>query len=217
MKKYFKIIISSILAGFCITLGASTYLMCSSQGSYGLKIVGSFLFCFGFFTILSLKFWLYTGKVGNILNNKPKYFLDLAVCFIFNILGTVLLAAFIKLTRAGDALENAASSIVAAKQNDTWYSILFLSILCGIVIYIAVCGYEHSTNPLGKVLFAFIPIVVFILLSFEHVIANACYYTYAGVFNLKVIGYFALMALGNGIGAVFFDGLLKAIKYLDKE
>lgn len=212
MSKYISIFISSLIAGFCITLGASTYLVCFTQ-SFGLKVVGAFLFCIGLFTIIHFKFWLFTGKVGFVLNNKPKYFLDLFVCLIGNLLGAFILASLIKVTRMGPTLIEAAKNVVASKQNDSWYSILLLAILCGIMIYIAVVGHEKTEYPLGKTIFAFFPIVLFILLGFEHVVANACYYTYAGVFNAKMVGYFVLMAIGNGIGSIFIDGSIKLINY----
>ena len=51
--------------------------------------------------------------------------------------------------------------------------------------------------------------------GFEHVVANACYYTYAGVFSGKVILWFVLMALGNALGSILIHEALKLIKKLD--
>ena len=59
------------------------------------------------------------------------------------------------------------------------------------------------------------PISLFILCGFEHVVANACYYTYAGVFNGKVVLWFILMALGNALGSIAIHELIKLIKKLD--
>ena len=73
MKHYLKIFISSLLAGFCIVIGASVYLSLLATS----KIVGSLLFGFGLFVIINFELHLYTGKVGFILDNKPKYLLDL--------------------------------------------------------------------------------------------------------------------------------------------
>lgn len=217
MKKYLKIFISSLLAGFCIAFGATVFLFCKNEGTFAMKVVGAFLFCIGLFTIIHFKLWLYTGKVGAILDNKPKYFIDLALCCIGNILGVFILASIIKLTKYADTLKAVATPIVADKQADSPLSILILAMLCGVMIYVAVKGHEKADYGIGKALFAFLPIVLFIICGFEHVVANTCYYTYAGVFNLKVVGYFILMAIGNGIGAVIVDGMMKLINYLSKE
>ena len=60
-----------------------------------------------------------------------------------------------------------------------------------------------------------ITISLFILCGFEHVVANACYYTYAGEFSFKIVLWFILMAIGNGLGSIAFDGLIKLIKHLE--
>ena len=214
MKKSLGIFLSSLLSGFCITIGASIYLVALSKGA---QITGAFLFGIGLFTIIHFGLWLYTGKVGHTLDNKPKYILDLIICLVGNLIGVILLALVIKYTRTGEVLINASKPIVEAKQNDSWYSILLLSMLCGFMIYIACVGHKKCEYPIGKALFAFLPIVGFILCGFEHVVANACYYTYAGVFNGKVVLNFFIMAIGNGFGAIMLDGLFKLTNHLNKE
>ena len=70
MKKYLFIFISSILSGFCIAFGATVYLICLHMGKSGLganadllKVIGSFMFGIGLFTIIHFNMWLYTGKL----------------------------------------------------------------------------------------------------------------------------------------------------------
>lgn len=216
MEKYLKIFISSMLAGFCIVIGATAYLLCSKE-SFSMKVVGSLLFGIGLYTIIHFKLWLYTGKVGNTLDNKPKYLLDLVVCSLGNFFGVFVLASLISLTRNGDVLKEISTSLVNTKQNDSWYSIFILSFMCGIMIYLAVKGHEKASYPLAKALFAYLPISVFILCGYEHVIANSCYYTYAHFFNAKSLLYFILMFLGNAAGAIAFDGLLKLIDHVNQK
>ena len=54
----------------------------------------------------------------------------------------------------------------------------------------------------------------------EHVVANACYFTYAGVISWKVVLWFFIMAVGNALGAIFIQVIrnildrLKHIKYI---
>ena len=211
MKHYISILISSILSGFCIVIGATAYLLL--RETY--YIAGTLLFGLGLFSIIHAKLYLYTGKVGYVLNNKPKYLLDLLVCLIGNFIGVVALASLLKLTRIGPTLTSTSLELVTTKQNDTWYSIFILSIMCGIMIYIAVKGHEKCPYNLGKVLFCFIAVSVFIVSGHEHCIANAAYYTFSGVFNLKAFFYFLLMIVGNAIGSIIVDLLLKVIYKLN--
>lgn len=213
MKKYLSIFISSTLAGFCIVIGACVFLMLKAKGQ---EFVGSLCFGLGLFTIIHFGFHLYTGKVSDVLNNKPKYIIDLVVCLIGNIIGVILLTLIIKQTRLDNTLIAQAQQIVQAKENDSWYSLLILSSLCGVMIYLAVKGHAKCEYPIGKVLFCFLAISIFILCGFEHCVANCSYYTLAGVFNIKVLFKFIIMILGNAIGAIAFDGLLKLMTYLNK-
>lgn len=205
MNKYLNTLIKSILSGFCIVIGVTIYL---SMLSFS-KILGATFFCLGLFTIIHFKFDLYTGKVGSTLDNKPKFILDLLVCLIGNFIGVISLTSLLKLTRLNPTLTSQAIEIVNTKQNDNWYSIFILSIMCGVMIYVAVKGHALCPYEFGKVIFAFLPIIVFIMCGYEHCIANAAYYTYAGIFNLKALGYFCLMIIGNGIGAIGLDFLIK--------
>lgn len=180
MKKYLMIFISSIIAGIFIAFGATLYLTCAIHGDYLYKILGSFLFGIGLFSIIHFEFWLYTGKVGYALNNKLKYILDLLICLIGNILGVFLLSIILKQTHIIDSnIINYCKDLTNTKQDEKWYEVIILSMMCGIMIYLAVEGHKKCPYNIGKVLFAYLPIVLFILCGFEHVVANVCYYTYA--------------------------------------
>lgn len=214
IKHYIRILLSSIFAGWCIVLGTSVYLTIVNNGGdnpYLFKIIGSMFFGLGLFTIIHFKQWLFTGKVAKVLEKSPWFIIDLVVCLIGNFLGVIMLASLIKLTNLGPSLAEISAKIVEAKQNDTWHSIFILSILCGAMIYIAVIGHERCSYSLGKVLFCFIGVSIFILCGFEHCIANAAYYTFAGIFNLKAFDFFLLMIIGDSIGAIIIEGLVNLI------
>ncbi len=216
MKRYLYITVSSLLSGFFITIGATVYLSClkAGQGELSAKIWGAVFFGIGLFSIIQWHTWLYTGKVGNTLSKKPSYLIDLLICCLVNILAVIALSALISASTIGQGLKDTALNIVNAKQEAPWYSILITSFGCGIMIYIAVKGHEVCPYPFGKVIICFFAVAVFILCGFDHVIANASYYTYAGYIDWKTILYFIIMAIGNGLGSIFFDGLLKLQNYL---
>lgn len=219
MKKYLFVLLSSILAGCFITFGATVYLVCTNMTSDPamkplFKIIGSFMFGIGLFTIIHFGFWLYTGKVGYLLNNKLDYTLQVVVCFVGNFIGSLILSKLISLTSLGPTLKEVCTPLVETKLNSTWYSILIMSMLCGVMIYLAVEGHKKCEYTLGKVLFAFMPISLFILAGFEHVVANVTYFSYADVFSGKTFLYFIIMFFGNAIGSLLFDLGLKGLKKL---
>ena len=143
LKKYLSIFISSILSGFCITIEASALLSIRANSPY----LGSALFGIGLFTIIHFKLWLYTGKVGAVLDNKPFYFLELLICVLGNFLRDYSLAHIIKLSRKGDVLQEQARILYEEKHNDGIGSIFILAFMCGIMIYLAVKGHARCEYP----------------------------------------------------------------------
>lgn len=205
MKKYLNICVSSVLAGVFIGVGVIVFL---SVLPYS-RVAGSLLFGLGLYTVIQFGLFLYTGKVGFVLDNRPQYFIDLAIGLAGNFAGIISLCLAMRGTRWGAALSEQARLLVSAKQDDKWYSILILSFMCGIMIYLGVKGYQKAESGIAKALMCYLSVSVFILCGFEHCVANAGYYALAGVINTKAIAYFTVMVIGNGIGSVTVDGLLK--------
>lgn len=218
-KQKIYIFLAGILAGIFIAIGATVNLSILSMGGneIGAKIAGALFFGIGLYCVIVFSSWLYTGKVGFVLDNKAKYWLDLLICFLGNIAGALLFTYLISLTSKGIELRAVAESLVNKKQDMTWYSMLLLSFGCGVLVYIAVKGYQVIPYGVGKVAVVFISVATFILCGFEHIIANMSYYTYARFFDLKAFGYFALMLLGNSAGAICFDGLIKLMNHFKSE
>lgn len=214
MKKYLQILLSGVISGIFIGMGVVVYLATLALNFPGAKVVGSLLFGFGLYAVIIFETFLYTGKVGFVLDNKPKYFLDLLVGLIGNFVGIISFCGLISLTKYGTDLQNVAVNLVNGKLNDSWYSILILSIFCGFMIYLGVVGHKKCDNPFGKVVICFLAVSLFILGGFEHCVANAGYFTIARTFSWKALGYFLLMILGNGIGAVLLDGMFKLLTKL---
>ena len=206
-----EVLLKSILGGFCIVVGSTGYLILKS---YGMTVLGAFVFGLGLYAIIHFKLWLFTSKISGVIDHKPSYIIDVLICFFINILSVVVLSAILLQTRIGGTLQEYATPLVDAKMTDTWYSILILSFMCGTMIYLAVNGHEKCSYGIGKVVFVFLSIFIFIICSYEHVIANACYFTYAKVISWKVILYFLIMGIGNSLGAIavhFTRGLLNSL------
>lgn len=201
-----------------IAIGATVYLSILTIGGIDdifSRIMASLFFGVGLFWVVMFDTWLWTGKIGRLFHNKPSYLLDLLFCIVTNFIGIIGFCLLVSLTRLGDSLAETAKVLVETKQNDTWYSILILSFLCGLIIYIAVKGYTIAKHGISKVLCCFLGVSVFIMCGFENVFANAAYYTYARFFDWKALLYFSLMILGNGAGAILFDTFLRLISHLE--
>lgn len=199
MKKTF---LYSVLAGICIGLGGTIFLSVEN------KVIGSFLFSIGLFTILAFGFNLYTGKVGYALENKASYLGELALIWFGNLVGTFLMAMLVRFTRIYEGIEPKVKSIVSAKLNDDPLSIFLLAVGCGICMFIAVDQYKKRQS-IVKALVVILPIMTFILCSFEHCVANMFYFALAGSFKEWTLLYLLIMTFGNAAGGLLIPAVTK--------
>jgi len=209
-KEILSFLIKSVLAGIMIGIGGTVYLSLDN------KVIGAILFAIGLFMIVTRGFNLYTGKVGYIFNNKPKYLIEVIVTIFGNFIGTFLVGFILKYTRIYSSISSKAYGLCEIKINDSVGSILILSIFCGMLMYLAVHGYKEGKDVFSKYASVFLAVIVFILCGFEHSIANMYYFSVASYFNLKVYAYLGFMIIGNGIGGVFIPLCYKLKDYLEK-
>lgn len=210
MKKVTQYLIKSILAGIMIAVGGTVFLSLEN------KVLGASFFSIGLFMIVMRELNLYTGKVGYIVENKPEYLIEVFTTLIGNFIGTFLVGTILRFTRIYDAISLKAQGMCQTKLDDSIISIIILSILCGMLMYLAVNGYKIMKDPIGKYLSVFLAVVVFILCGFEHSIANMYYFSVAGMLSIKAFGYLGLMILGNAMGGVIFPLCQKGINKLEE-
>ncbi|PWL40762.1 MAG: formate/nitrite transporter [Clostridiaceae bacterium] len=192
-----KMVLSySILAGCMIGLAGVVNLSVDN------KFIGAFLFSFGLITILAQGLFLYTGKIGTI--NLSCEWVLLPIIILGNFIGTNIIAWGVRFTRFGEILNQNAQIIAQNKLADSWFSILLLSIGCGIMMYLAVKGWLENSDSW---LIVILPVMIFILSGFEHSIANMFYFAMAGEYSLKAFGYIFIMLIGNAIGSLAFKQL----------
>ena len=203
MKDNFKILVRAVLAGVMISIGGTIFLTCES------KLLGAFLFSIGLYAICAFGLNLYTGKIGYVIDNKPKYLIELGITLIGNLVGTVGCGYLLFLTRQGEKIRTVAKTISEIKLNDNLLSIFILSIFCGIIMYLAVDLFKRLTD-FGKYMGIFMGITVFILAGFEHCVANMYYFSAANMWDWKTILYVLVMIAGNSVGSIL---LALGIKY----
>ena len=187
---YKELILKSIGAAFLISLGNYALLKLGNP-------IGPVIFAFGLLGVCYMGQNLFTGKCGFLFQDKIK-FIDLMLILLFNLLAGYLL---------GYIYSYADSDIVVAAANKvaTWeVSIAFFikSILCGVIMYIAVLLYKKGTN-LGIIY----GIPLFIFCAFQHCIANVITLGVAHTFDWSLL----ICILGNFLGSLIMWYISKDI------
>ena len=203
--KLFKVFLSGILAGLSIGLGGVAFLSLES------KVIGAAVFTVGLFTVCTMGFNLYTGKVCYAFDNDAAYAKNLPVIWLGNLCGAGLTAFFVSMTRNAGIAEKA-MALCAAKLDDSLVSLFFLGLLCNIFIYIAVEGYKNNPHEAGKYLSLFFGVMGFILCGTEHCVADMFYFWMAGAWSGQAILRILVITLGNSVGGVL---LPLARKYIN--
>ncbi|MDF2540493.1 MAG: hypothetical protein K0S47_211 [Herbinix sp.] len=202
-----KTFVKAIMAGIAISMGGTIYLTLENH------IVGALLFSIGLFTIYTFGLDLFTGKVCYIPNKNLGFLKTVLIVLLGNAVGTVGTGYLFRVTKLAKLVDHTVE-IVDAKLADGLFSTLVMAIFCGILMCIAVIGFQTIKDGVGKYLALVLPIMVFILSGFEHSIADMFYFSMANAWDLNAFVHIIVIAFGNLIGGA---SLPLAIKILDKE
>ncbi len=198
-EKRISVFRKAMPAGVFIGIGCVAYLMAPN------KLAGAALFTVGLFSVCWFGAYLYTGKVGHIIEtrNSP----DCLTILIGNAAGILIVCA---LARAAlPDIQAAAGTLVAGKLSQTLISCAARSVLCGVLMYIAVDNYARQHDALFRALGIALCVPLFILCGFEHSIADMGYFLLAvPVRPLASVVYILVVIIFNGIGAVAINWLI---------
>ncbi len=183
-----QMFVRAIYAGFMIGIGGIIYL------SEDNRIVASMLFSFGLSTIVVQGFNLYTGKIGFV--KAWKELPDMLLIMAGNYAGTFVAAMLAKAAH----INVSSVEMVHNKMDNTLLNVFFLSVFCGVMMYLAIDNYGRTKN----IIFVIAPVMIFILSGFEHSVANMFYFNLAEAFSLQALLYILVMVAGNGVGAWIF-------------
>lgn len=178
--------ISAILAGMLIAMGAALYLTVGGA-------LGAFLFSLGLLTILYFKFALFTGRAGLLATGDIRVG-ELIKIWFGNFIGCIIGVSLLNAAGLDYEISEAASRIVYVRENASMVENAAKAIFCGMLMYIAVNYYERSLLvTVGSV-------AAFILLGAAHCIADMVYMMlgevepWIGLWSLLVV------TIGNVIG-----------------
>ena len=203
--KALKVFLSGILAGVSIGLGGVAFLSLDN------KVIGAAIFTVGLFTVCTMGFNLYTGKICYVFDNDAAYAKSLPLMWLGNLCGAGLTAFFVAMTRNAGISEKAAA-LCRTKLDDSLVSLFFLGLLCDIFIYIAVEGYKNNPHEVGKYLSLFFGVMGFILCGTEHCVADMFYFWMAGAWSAQAVLRILVITLGNSVGGVLLPVCRKCIK-----
>ena len=84
--------------------------------------------------------------------------------------------------------------------------VLIKSMLCNILIYIAVEVYKHH-----DIITVILSVATFIIAGLDHSIARICLIIAARIFNLDVLLYIMIVIIGNALGGILFHRIREVI------
>ena len=188
-----KLIISGVLAGMFIAIGASS----SSAAVYGItntglaKTLAGAIFPVGLILVVLIGGELFTGDCLMIMGVMDKRFglmkllRTLALVFIFNLVGSVIVALLVNSTCQLDYGDKAlAASVIKtaySKINISFFKALCSGIMCNILVCLGVLLAGVCSSGIGKIFACFFPIWAFVIGGYEHCVANM-YYIPSGIF-----------------------------------
>ncbi len=177
-----ELINKSIAASILIGLGDYALLKLGEP-------IGPVIFALGLLGVCYMGLNLFTGKCGFLFQDKIKV-RDLFIILVINLISGYLLGLLFSVTDPL-VMKNA---IVKVKTWDISLSFFLKSVLCGIIMYIAVYMYRKNTS-LGIIY----GIPLFIFCGFQHCIANIITLGAARTFDYSIF----ICIIGNFVGSLF--------------
>lgn len=181
MKRKIEILNKSIGAALLISLGNYALLKLGNP-------IGPIIFAFGLLGVCYMNLNLFTGKCGFLISDKIKI-TDLLIILFTNLIAGYLIG--LMYSTLDTTVFNTATQKV--KTWDLSLTFFIKSVLCGVIMYIAVYMYKKGT-PLG-IIFG---IPLFIFCGFQHCIANIVTLGVARTFDLSIV----ICVIGNFIGSL---------------
>ena len=215
----------AILAGAFVALGASFMLMVRSDVSLSPTIslvLGGLAFCLGLFLVLVAGAELFTGNclmvIGALDGRYPLVHMlrKWAIVYAGNAVGALLVVVLLLVSgfaeMQGGAVGELACSVAASKASLSPVVAFSRGILCNVLVCLAVWMGSAGKTVCDKLAAAILPVVAFVVLGFEHSVANMFFLPLglviealwggSSVVVLGVASNLVFVTLGNIVGGV---------------
>lgn len=181
MKEKKQLVNKSIAAALLIGLGNYALLKLGEP-------IGPIIFALGLLGVCYMGLNLFTGKCGFLFQDKIKI-TDLLIILMVNLIAGYLIGLVFSIADP----QLMTKAIAKVEKWDISWAFFIKSILCGIIMYIAVYMYKKGT-PLGIIY----GIPLFIFCGFQHCIANIITLGAARTFSTTIF----ICIIGNFIGSL---------------
>lgn len=231
-SKITKTMILAFFAGLYISFGALASLMVSANfidNSSLSKLLAGAIFPVGLMLIMIAGGELFTGNClifEGVLNKtiKPSsMFKNLIIVWLFNFLGALFLIFITTQSHMYyPELKKHLIETAVHKAHYDFLSILLKGIGCNILVAVSVFMSYGTKDMISKIFIIFFPIMTFIILGFDHVVANM-YYIPAAMINgadisiLDMVKNLTAATIGNFIGGSLVIIGLYHKAYCDKK
>lgn len=191
-----KVFVLAIMAGIFIALAG----VASSVASLGLdtsiaRIVKGAVFPLGLILVVCCGSELFTGDcllIIPLLGKKIKLgktALFLAVVYLGNLVGSMLVALLVRATNGMGfvGLAESAVAVASAKCSLSFGKAFLLGIACNVLVCLAVWMSFGADSLCGKIFAVYLPIFAFVVCGFEHSIANMYYLSVGMLFDSSLV------------------------------
>lgn len=204
-NKFIKTLILAICSGIFLSLAGLASTVASSMiENYSIsKFMAAIIFPMGLILIIFMKTELFTGNslmIIPVLNKNikiKKMIRNWLIVYIGNLIGSIIVAYLISETPLVDKLNDTFITIANNKVNLEFKEAIILGFFCNLLVCTSVYLAGVAKSNIEKIIVIFIPVFIFIVLSFEHSVAN--------MFSLS-IGY--ILDSSIGIKEILLSNLL---------
>ncbi len=223
-KRFNEKMILSIIAGAAIAFGYITYFRTAAFVGGGLGIIlGAAFFPMGLMIVLMVGGELLTGNmmvVGTAWLHKDVSTKELLLNWLHITVGNLIGATLIALVYgfymgSVDVSSALVQDAVLLKMTDTPIQMIISGIGCNIFVAMSVWMYLSAKDGFLKFIAIWFPITVFVILGFQHVVANMFLLVLGlGVNTITFTQYLVNIVnvfIGNALGGVIFVGLLYSL------
>lgn len=228
-KKLYKLVILGIMAGIFIALGSVGNIIVSSsliKVDPGVaKFLGAAVFPVGLMMVVILGSELFTSNTMIVLGTYNKsitmkhVLYNWSVVYFTNFIGAMIVAYItIKTDNFDENSIELLRSMALHKTHTAPHLIFLKGIMCNILVCGAVLLAYAAKDIVGKLFGIWFPIMLFIILGYDHCVANMFYLSAAMIGNLGITygGMFMNLAaatLGNIVGGAFVIGTSLYLTY----
>lgn len=222
-----RLMSAGIIAGMAIGIGAvSSTIMIANTSSLaaGLRIfLGAFIFTIGILMVVLAGAELFTGNVLMVMGVWSRRISLRAMCrnwvivYLFNFIGALLVVFLVSRTRMLQPEVGAQFQAVAkAKLSYSLGQVFLKAVGCNFLVCVAIFLASSAEDSLGKIVGCSFPVMIFIIMGFEHSVANMTYLPLAKVLGADITWKAVLMknllpvTLGNILGGMILAFLYEA-------